>query len=101
MGGGKDADAAFRQAHISLGGNHDMIAAHRNFTTTAQGVAVTRAYHWLLKLAQRAGGLLKDPDALIDFVPIFILDLRQQHQDVGAGGKMWTLIPDDQADEVL
>src|SRR6266404_7537551 len=101
MSGGKKADAAFGQAHVGLGGNHDMIAPHRNLTTTAQGVTVACAHHRLLKLPQRAGGLLKEADALIDFVPIFILNLSEQHQDVSAGGKMWTLIADDQADEVL
>src|SRR5437879_2038316 len=78
-----------------------MIAAQDYLATAAECIAVASRHHRFLELAQSAGGLLKSADRQVNFVPILILDLGGEEQEISSGRKMLALVANDQAREVL
>jgi hypothetical protein len=81
---GNQSYADLRQAHVSLCRGNDVIRTHGDFAAAAQRVTMTGGDHRLFKLAQRRRGLLENVNALIDLVPLLILDLRGHEQQIRA-----------------
>ena len=76
------------------------VAGEREREPPAAGLAVQRGDHGLLELADGARGFLENADHQVNLVPILILNLGGEQQEICAGGKMLALVANDEAGKI-
>ncbi len=98
---GQDAHTHFGQAHVGLSGSDDAVGGHGHFGAAAQRHAEGRRHH---RLAATGEHLAHIPAAkilsFIQRIPIALLGIDGDKEDIGSSRKMFALIADHQTREL-